>query len=116
MVRKDICGVVKITSDEVHEILKQFAEPNNENRWELIFPSDEDFIKRYAEVTQRQYSWWEAKYKQLLISLGLNNSSGRQRRKSHRDSSLSSDDINNSPIRKKPSKKKLTKKEIKPKT
>nr|CAD7409435.1 unnamed protein product [Timema cristinae] len=63
------------------------------NRHTTDWAKVSDYLK-YPEVVQRQQMWWESKQKQLseALSESGNNSLGKARRKSTRDSSIGSSD------------------------
>ncbi|XP_071444238.1 DNA-directed RNA polymerase III subunit RPC5-like [Hetaerina americana] len=63
--RSKIVSTVKLPFEEVTEILSHISQHKVGKGWELLLPTDEDFLKRYPEVVQRQSLWWEAKQRQL---------------------------------------------------
>ncbi|XP_046406356.1 DNA-directed RNA polymerase III subunit RPC5-like [Ischnura elegans] len=63
--RSEIAATVKLPLAEVTEILSHVSQYKAGKGWELLLPCDEEFIKRYPEVVQRQSLWWEAKQRQL---------------------------------------------------
>nr|CAD7260962.1 unnamed protein product [Timema shepardi] len=89
-----VTPIIKLPAEEVKEIFTQVARLQPGHGWELALPVDKDFINKYPEVVQRQQMWWESKQKQLSEALSEcgNNSLGKARRKSTRDSSIGSSD------------------------
>nr|CAD7586758.1 unnamed protein product [Timema genevievae] len=89
-----VTPIIKLPAEEVKEIFTQVARLQPGHGWELALPVDKDFINKYPEVVQRQQMWWESKQKQLseALSESGNNSLGKARRKSTRDSSIGSSD------------------------
>nr|CAD7426700.1 unnamed protein product [Timema monikensis] len=92
--RSRVTPIIKLPAEEVKEIFTQVARLQPGHGWELSLPVDKDFINKYPEVVQRQQMWWESKQKQLseALSESGNNSLGKARRKSTRDSSIGSSD------------------------
>nr|CAD7409402.1 unnamed protein product [Timema poppensis] len=92
--RSRVTPIIKLPAEEVKEIFTQVARLQPGHGWELALPVDKDFINKYPEVVQRQQMWWESKQKQLSEALSEcgNNSLGKARRKSTRDSSIGSSD------------------------
>ncbi|KDR19405.1 DNA-directed RNA polymerase III subunit RPC5 [Zootermopsis nevadensis] len=95
--RLRVSSVIRLPSEEIKEILEQISKVQGNKRWELRLPVDKAFISRYPEVVQRQQMWWDAKQKQLTEALREGSvaasSSGRSRRKSTRDSSVSDNEL-----------------------
>ncbi|KAL0278358.1 UNVERIFIED_CONTAM: hypothetical protein PYX00_000196 [Menopon gallinae] len=96
--RQKIQETVKLPSELIKQILEELSQLVPEsNDWEFLLAADLDFIKSYPDVAQRQAIKWEMKHEQLIESFknsDINLSSvtpSKHRRKSYRDSSLSSD-------------------------
>lgn len=70
---------MKIPSEEVKEIFKGFSKLSHNKGWELVLPTDNDFIAKHSDIVQKQNEAWEQKFKQLSEFLKDNK---RQRRKS----------------------------------
>ncbi|XP_974028.2 DNA-directed RNA polymerase III subunit RPC5 [Tribolium castaneum] len=77
--RKKVSSVMKIPSEEVKEIFTGFSRLRHNKGWELVLPTDNDFILKHGDIVQRQGEAWEQKFKQLSEFLKDNK---RQRRKS----------------------------------
>lgn len=70
---------MKIPSEEVKEIFTGFSRLSHNKGWELVLPTDHEFVFKHSEVVQRQTEAWEQRFKQLSEFLKDNK---RQRRKS----------------------------------
>ena len=71
VIRKDISTVVKLTAEDVKEILKQMACLRVNKGWEFMFEYDSEFVNRHPEVVQRQQMLWDAKFQQLTKTLKI---------------------------------------------
>jgi DNA-directed RNA polymerase-3 subunit RPC5 len=90
--RRSMSSLIRLPSDEIKEILEQISTLRVKKGWELRLPFDKEFVSRYPDVVQRQQMWWDAKHKQLLEAL-REGSTGKSRRKSNRDSSVSDNEL-----------------------
>ncbi|RZC32116.1 Sin N domain containing protein [Asbolus verrucosus] len=77
--RKKVSSVMKIPSEEVKEIFMGFSKLSHNKGWELVLPTDNDFVVKHNDIVQKQTDAWEQKFKQLSEFLKDNK---RQRRKS----------------------------------
>lgn len=76
-------SVIKLPAEEVKEIFTGISRLRTNKGWELLLPTDNNFIEKYPDVVQRQQLFWEAKQKQFNEFLKDNNKTpNRQRRKS----------------------------------
>lgn len=75
--------MIKLPAEEVKEIFTGISRLRTNKGWELLLPTDNNFIEKYPDVVQRQQLFWEAKQKQFNEFLKDNNKTpNRQRRKS----------------------------------
>lgn len=70
-VRKEITPVIKLVADDVKDMLEQVSRLKTNKGWEFLFECDTEFMNRHLDVVQRQMMIWEAKFKQLNMSLKL---------------------------------------------
>lgn len=89
--RRKVSSVIKLPAEEVKEIFTGISRLRTNKGWELLLPTDNNFIDKYPDVVQRQQLFWEAKQKQFNEFLKDNKvTNQRQRRKSK---SVSNDDV-----------------------
>lgn len=57
--RKNVIAGAGLPLEELTVILSSIAHMNSNKLWELNLPPDEDFIKKYPDVVQKQNLFWE---------------------------------------------------------
>ncbi|XP_023029282.1 RNA polymerase III subunit E [Leptinotarsa decemlineata] len=88
--RKKVSPLLKIPSEEIKRIFEGISRLRLENKkWELLLPSDVDFINKHTDLVQKQNLLWEHRFHQLSEYLKDNKS---QRRKSRSESKSISED------------------------
>nr|CAG4640931.1 EOG090X07NA [Eulimnadia texana] len=98
--KKSMMSVLKMPPEEVSHMFQEISIYRTGKGWEFALPTDEDFLKKYPEIVQRQDMLWKAKQQ---LSQQLSADSGgfktpkrepmdaasknrRQRRRSRKDS------------------------------
>ncbi|XP_078723296.1 DNA-directed RNA polymerase III subunit RPC5 [Lampetra fluviatilis] len=71
LLRKDVAGIVKLPPDDVREIFQQVAVSRIGLGWEFMQPRDDDFVRRHADVVQRQTMLWAGVQARLEKAYGL---------------------------------------------
>lgn len=75
------------------EIFEGVSKYEKHKGWQLLLPSDEQFIARYPDVVQRQQLFWETKSKQFIQYIKEFSKTVRNRKKSNRESVSSVSDV-----------------------
>ncbi|XP_077594955.1 DNA-directed RNA polymerase III subunit RPC5 [Stigmatopora nigra] len=58
LMRKEITAIIKLPPEDVKDFLEQVAVPRVNRGWEFQLPADVEFVKRHADVAQRQQMLW----------------------------------------------------------
>ncbi|XP_077481807.1 DNA-directed RNA polymerase III subunit RPC5 [Stigmatopora argus] len=58
LMRKEITAMIKLPPEDVKDFLEQVAVPRVNRGWEFLLPADVEFVKRHADVAQRQQMLW----------------------------------------------------------
>jgi len=65
LIRREVTKQVRISGDEVKNILEQIAKMKVGSGWYLKLPRDSSFIEKFPEVQERQAMVWATRFKQL---------------------------------------------------
>lgn len=63
--RKKVSSVIRIPAEEVKEIFTGIAKLKHNTGWELVLPTDHDFVAKHLDTVNRQNLMWEQKAKQV---------------------------------------------------
>ncbi|XP_061562533.1 DNA-directed RNA polymerase III subunit RPC5 isoform X1 [Phycodurus eques] len=58
LMRKEVTAMIKLPPEDVKDFLEQVAVPRVNRGWEFLLPADVDFVKKHADVAQRQQMLW----------------------------------------------------------
>ncbi|KAL7632239.1 UNVERIFIED_CONTAM: hypothetical protein RMT77_017455 [Armadillidium vulgare] len=65
--RSNITELINIPAEEITKILKGVARfKNGKKTWDFVVPTDNNFIKKYPDVVQRQKMIWQLRYENIL--------------------------------------------------
>ncbi|XP_049614908.1 DNA-directed RNA polymerase III subunit RPC5 [Syngnathus scovelli] len=59
LMRKEVAAVIKLPPEDVKDFLEQVAVPRVNRGWEFLLPADTNFVKKHADVAQRQHMLWQ---------------------------------------------------------
>ncbi|CAL4141700.1 unnamed protein product, partial [Meganyctiphanes norvegica] len=66
IMRNEMADVVGLPGNDLITILKGVARRRgNRGAWEFLLPTDQNFIKKYPDVVQRQEMIWQSRHEQL---------------------------------------------------
>ncbi|XP_028409437.1 DNA-directed RNA polymerase III subunit RPC5-like isoform X1 [Dendronephthya gigantea] len=71
--RSDVISVVKLTVNDVNDLLQQVATRIVNVGWEFKLPYDQDFVQKFGDVVKQQSSFWTTKYQTLSERYHLKN-------------------------------------------
>ncbi|XP_057682742.1 DNA-directed RNA polymerase III subunit RPC5 [Corythoichthys intestinalis] len=58
LMRKEVTAMIKLPPEDVKDFLEQVAVPRVNRGWEFLLPADVEFVRRHADVAQRQQMLW----------------------------------------------------------
>ncbi|XP_077102074.1 DNA-directed RNA polymerase III subunit RPC5 isoform X1 [Siphateles boraxobius] len=58
LMRKEVAAIIKLPPEDVKDFLEQMSVPRVNRGWEFLLPTDQDFVRKHPDVSQRQHMLW----------------------------------------------------------